>query len=176
MAVSSDQKLNTKQKMFTEEYLIDLNGTQAAIRAGYSKNAAKEIAYELLTKPHIQKAIAEAKEAREERTHITQDMVIKELSRIAFLDIRKAFDESGNLLPIGQIPEDVARAIGGFETLNITTDDKNEIINKVKIIDKKGALDSLGKHLSMFTDNVNHSGAIDLSSKSDEELQKIIDG
>lgn len=75
--------LTAKQNAFVQEYLVDLNATQAAIRAGYSKNRAGEIGYQLLQKTTIQDAIKEAKERREARTHITQDFVLNELYKIA---------------------------------------------------------------------------------------------
>ena len=72
-----------------DEYLVDLNATQAAIRAGYSANAAAEQGYEHLRKPHIQLAIAQARKAQQERTQITADRVISELGLIAFADARE---------------------------------------------------------------------------------------
>lgn len=165
-------KLTAKQAAFVDEYLIDLNATQAAIRAGYSENTASETGYENLRKPQIAEAIKEAQDKRSERTEITQDMVVKELARIAFLDIRQAFDEEGKLLPIKDMPEDVARAIGGMDvvtTLNGSGEDAVlELLKKVKIIDKKGALELLGKHLKMFTDK--H----ELTGKDGKELQSVI--
>ena len=81
--------LTEKQQRFVDEYLVDLNATQAAIRAGYSANAAAEQGYEHLRKPHIQLAIAEARKAQQERTQITADRVISELGLIAFADARE---------------------------------------------------------------------------------------
>ena len=81
--------LTPKQQRFVDEYLIDMNATQAAIRAGYSANAAAEQGYEHLRKPHIQMAIAEARKAMQERTQITADKVITELALIAFADARE---------------------------------------------------------------------------------------
>ena len=75
-------KLTAKQQRFVDEYLIDLNATQAAIRAGYSEKTAFSIGTENLRKPLIQKAIQQRKQAREQRTEITQDRVIQELSAI----------------------------------------------------------------------------------------------
>ena len=71
--------LNDKQQRFVDEYIIDLNATQAAIRAGYSPKTAGSQAFDLLKKPEIQSAVEEAKKAREKRTHITQDWVIREM-------------------------------------------------------------------------------------------------
>lgn len=81
--------LTPKQQRFVDEYLIDLNGAQAAIRAGYSPDTARQIATENLAKPYIQLAIAEARKAMQERTHITADKVITELALIAFADARE---------------------------------------------------------------------------------------
>jgi len=154
-------KLTEKQALFVQEYLIDLNATRAAKSAGYSENTAYSIGSENLSKPEIQEAIQEAQLDRQKRTEITQDMVVKELARIAFLDIRKAFDESGNLLEIPDMPEDIARAVGGMDITKWTgrgEDNGTETTKKVKLIDKKGALELLGKHMKMFTDKTELTG------------------
>ena len=85
-------KLRPKQKMFVEEYLVDLNATQAAIRAGYSAKTASSIGEQNLRKLDIQTAIQEAMKARQERTGVTQDRVIAELARIAFGDQRSVME------------------------------------------------------------------------------------
>ncbi len=76
--------MTAKQQLFVDEYLIDLNATQAALRAGYSEKTARSIGAENLSKPDIEKAIADALEARRLRTEITQDRVLEELAAIAF--------------------------------------------------------------------------------------------
>ena len=153
------KKLTDKQARFVNEYLIDLNATQAAIRAGYSKKTSYSIGQENLNKPEIQGAVQEAMEKRSKRTEITQEMVVQELARIAFLDIRQAFDENGNLLSIPNMPEDVARAVGGMDITHIGNgDNEDTILSKVKLIDKKGALELLGRHMKMFTDKMEHTG------------------
>lgn len=73
---NADVALTALQVRFVEEYLVDLNATQAAVRAGYSQSTAKEIGYENLTKPHIQAAIAEARLKQQQRTEITADRVV----------------------------------------------------------------------------------------------------
>ena len=78
--------LNAKQNRFVEEYLVDLNATKAAIRAGYSERTAEVIGYENLRKPQIQEAIQAAIEKRSERTEITQDKVVAELGKVAFAE------------------------------------------------------------------------------------------
>ena len=82
-------KLTAKQEIFCREYIIDLNATQAAIRAGYSSKTANRIASENLSKPDIQRKIQELQQERAERTEITQDRVLKELAGIGFAPITK---------------------------------------------------------------------------------------
>lgn len=157
-------KLTPKQTAFVQEYLIDLNATQAAIRAGYSEKTSYSIGQENLNKPEIQEAVQKAMEERSKRTEITQDRVLKELALIGFLDIRDAFDESGNLIPIKNMPEDVARAIGGIDHSVIGSDEeKVGVTSKIKLIDKKGTLELMGRHLKMFTDKVEMEGNVSVN-------------
>lgn len=152
-------KLTPKQKQFCEEYLIDLNQTQAAIRAGYSQKTAGSIGNENLTKPEIQQYIQELQNKRAERVEITQDMVLKEYARIAFLDPRKLFDENGKIKQITDLDEDTARALAGLDHAILTQragEDVTieELTKKFKFVDKKGALDSVARHLGMFNDKM----------------------
>ena len=91
------RKLTDKQKKFVEEYLIDLNATQACIRAGYSPNRASEQAYQLLQKTTVQEAIAESMAERSRRTGINQDRIVQELARIAFVKITDVVDSDGEI-------------------------------------------------------------------------------
>jgi phage terminase small subunit len=89
-------KLTPKQKRFCQEYIIDFNGTQAAIRAGYSKKTASELAYEYLRKPHIQAAIQESCKKIEEKTGITIQEVVNDLVRLKDLCLdQDKIDSSG---------------------------------------------------------------------------------
>ena len=88
-AQSAELGLTDKQQRFVDEYMVDLNATQAAIRAGYSPNAAAEQGYEHLRKPHIQLAIAEARKKQQERTGITADRVLREIAAVAMADARE---------------------------------------------------------------------------------------
>ena len=152
-------KLTPKQELFIKEYLVDLNATQAAIRATYSPKTARQIATEMLSKPYIQDAIQAAMDNRSKKTEITADRVLKEIARLAFLDIREAFNENGQLLPITEMPENVARAIAGLEYESIGKGEESiGRTAKIRLIDKKGSLELLGKHLKLFTDKVEHTG------------------
>lgn len=146
-------KLTKKQARFVEEYLLDLNGAQAAIRAGYSPDSAKEIASETLTKPNVRRAVAQAMAERSKRTGINQDRVINELAKIAFADMRN-FAEWGpkgmKLKASGFLtPEDTACVAAVSQSTGNTTK------KAIKLHDKKGALELLGRHLGMFKDNAN---------------------
>lgn len=151
--------LNPKQQRFVDEYLIDLNATKAAERAGYSPKTAYSQAHDLLKKPEIQTAIDEGVKARAERTQITQDVVVRELARIGLSDIRKLMTPGGNLADIHDIDDDTARAVSSVEVVVKPTggedEDGNravEHVHKIKLWDKNSALEKLGKHLGMFID------------------------
>jgi phage terminase small subunit len=152
-------KLTPKQARFVEEYLLDLNATQAAIRAGFSARTANKIGAQLLAKPLVSKALEEALAARAARVQVKADDVLRELLRIATVDVRQAFDEHGNLKPVKDLPEDVARAIAGIDVDELWEgrgEDREQIgvTRKVKFWDKPRALELLGKHLKMFTEKV----------------------
>jgi phage terminase small subunit len=159
--------LNDRQRVFVDEYIIDFNGTQAAIRAGYSQKTANEQAARLLADVSIQAAIAERINDRSKRTEITQDRVLLEIARLAFNDPRKAFDEDGNLLPVKQWPDDVAAAISSIKVTEQRIDnDGDEIIasqiKEIKFWDKGKQIELAGKHLAMFTEKLNVSGKLSL--------------
>lgn len=175
-------KLTPKQIRFCEEYLIDLNGAQAAIRAGYSENSAKQIAAENLTKPDLQEYVQNLADKRAKRLEITSENVLKEIAKLGFADVRQIFNDDGALRGVTELNDDIAAAVQSVEvvtTYNGEEDDNGRKMpqhtHKIKLADKKGSLELLGKHLKLFTDKVEHSGAIDLSGKSDSELQAIIE-
>lgn len=154
--------MRDKQKRFIEEYLIDLNATQAAIRAGYSPHSAKEIGSENLTKPNISSAIAKAKAERSKRTGINQDRVLLELARIGFAKITDVMD-----LTTAQIKENASEDdLACIQSIKIKPN-KWGIEWEVKLYDKKAALELLGKHLGMFKDKVELDADMELNIKID---------
>lgn len=156
--------LSRKQKEFCEQYLIDLNATQAAIRAGYSARSANVHATRMLAKASIQEYVAKLMNEREKRTEITQDMVLKEYAKLAFLDPQKFYDDYGNLLPVSKLDKDVAAALTGIDINESVVDGVVvSLTKKVKFADKKGALDSVARHLGMFNDKLQHSGNVDMN-------------
>lgn len=144
--------MTPKQKRFVDEYLVDLNATAAAKRAGYNPKTAYSIGQENLTKPEIQSAIQEAKANRQKRTEITQDMVIAELAKLGFFDIRKLFDRDGKPLDVIQLDGDTAAALVGLDVQDVADPDGAFVgyVKKYKMADKIRALELLGKHLGVF--------------------------
>ena len=143
-------KLSDKQKKFCEEYIIDFNQTQSAIRAGYSAKTAYSIGNENLKKPDIQAYIKELLSKREERTQITADMVVKEWAKIAFFDIRKIFHKEGGLLNPHDLDDETATVISSIKARDVKVGDDIETIKEYRLNDKMKALDMLAKHLGML--------------------------
>lgn len=141
-------QLTEKQRRFVSEYLIDLNATQAAIRAGYSQKNAGKIGPELIGKTRISAAIQEAIALRERRTAITQDRVLAELAAVAFANgtdfAQIRYDGHVIFTPTEQLDEDKKRAVASIK--------EGQAGTEVKTYDKIRALELLGKHLGMFSD------------------------
>ncbi|WP_429375083.1 terminase small subunit [Paenibacillus sp. DS2015] len=187
--------LTAKQKTFVQEYLIDLNATQAAIRARYSIKTAEQQASRLLSNVKVQEAIQKAMGQREKRTEITQDRVLQELAKIGFSNISDylsvntsqrvvAYKETddGERVPI----TDWVQLVEVFDTEvidRLKMDAVSEIKQtkegiSLKLHDKVSALEKIGRHLGMFVDKVQHSGTVEVNNPlkdlSTEELRKLI--
>lgn len=156
--------LTAKQQRFVDEYLIDLNATQAAIRAGYSKKTARQIADQNLSKLDIKAELEKRMQSRSARTEITQDMVLRELAKIGFSDIRKVvrWGETQVRMVDGEegeaedmVPYHGLALIDSTDVDDATAAAIAEVSQgrdglKVKLHDKKGALVDIGRHLGMF--------------------------
>lgn len=149
MAVPSD-----KQKAFAREYLIDLNATQAAIRAGYSKKTAKSIGQENLTKPYIQDLIEEGRKEAQKRNEVTLDDILAEYKRIAFGGMSKFVRINADNEPeidLSQCsPEDID-LLSETQIEAFTENKGSRQVRRVKIktMDRLKALETLGKHLGL---------------------------
>ena len=159
-------KLTKKQQLFVDEYLIDLNATQAAIRAGYSVNTAAEIGCENLTKPNIQEAIAKAMAERSRRTGVNQDRVVLELAKIAFANIADVADFTYGLVKDDASADDLA-CIQSIKVKPTEFGAEREI----KLYDKLSSLEKLGKHLGMFKDKVELSGSLPVVITGEDDLE-----
>lgn len=193
--------LTAKQKRFCEEYIVDLNATQAAIRAGYSEHTASETGYENLRKPHMAEYIQKLMDERSERTEITADMVLREYAKIGFSNItdflkintaervverKSVTDADGNesIVPV----YDMVQGVELFDTDSVDRNKLDAVAEikqtrdgiALKLHDKKGALDSIARHLGMFNDNVTLKGGLnntnqDLTDMTPEERRARID-
>lgn len=147
--------LTAKEKTFCDEYLVDLNQTQAAIRAGYSEKTAASQASRLLTNVNIKSYIQQKQKERSISTGITTDRILKEYAKIAFFDLRTIYDENNALKDIKYLSDEAGSAISGIEVLEEFQgfgEEREHVGNtvKVKLIEKTKALDSLARHLGMF--------------------------
>jgi len=152
-------RLTLKMKRFIEEYLVDLNATQAAIRAGYSPESAYSIGDENLKKPVIKNAIDKALAERSRRTGINQDRILLELAKIAFLNPIDVIDMDEATIRGDANREDTA-AIASVKVKTIPTPDGNIVEREVKTYDKLKALEQIGRHLGMWKDNINISAEV----------------
>ncbi len=172
---SATKALNPKQERFVAEYLVDLNATQAAIRAGYSPKTAGVQAFDLLKKPEIAAALERQRNQHAKNTGLTVERVLQEAMRLAFFDIRKLTDAEGNPIPINQLDDDTAAAIQGLELATERSRDEDgsvTVVRKYKIADKNAALERLFKHLGLFQkDNDQNNPA-----KALQALLDVVDG
>lgn len=160
--------INVKQRVFVDEYIVDLNATQAAIRAGYSAKTASQIGERLLRKVEIKQALTERMKDREQRTEITQDKVLAELAKIGFADIRKlvkwgegiavADPESGAIEIVNGISLIGSDQIDDATAASISEVSQTNQGLKVKMHDKRAALVDIGKHLGMFKEKLELTG------------------
>ena len=181
--------LTDKQKRFCEEYLIDLNATQAAIRAGYSPKTAEQTASRLLRNVKVQEYIAKRQKELSRSTQITQERVIKELALIAFSNnadyarvVEKKMQTEVDGMLVDVLGEDgkpiMYRTVQPVLTDELTEEQKRAlaVIKKgrdgleVKSFDKVRALELLGKHLGIFTEKIEAN----VNDTTRSELQELL--
>lgn len=155
-------KLTAKQQRFCDEYLIDLNATQAAIRAGYSPNTACEQASRLLANVKVQEVIAVKMAIRSKRTGINQDRVLMEIAKMAFVNIDDVID-----LNTAQVKETATKEdLACIQSVKIKPTEYGTE-REVRMCDKKSNLELLGRHLGMFKDKVEVEADMDLNINID---------
>ncbi|KAA0020732.1 terminase small subunit [Salinicola corii] len=157
-------ELTARQSRFVEEYLIDLNAKQAAIRAGYSERSAEVTASRLLSNAKVAAAIQERKTARSARTKIDADYVLHRLVEIDQMDVLDILNDDGGLKPIKEWPVAWRRYVSGMDVSEIwgmNGDEREQIgvLKKIKWPDKVKNLDMLGKHVDVqaWKEKVEHS-------------------
>lgn len=190
--------LTPKQEAFCQRYLETGNASEA-YRLAYDAEKMKpetvnRAAFEVLENPKIAARIAELKARQLKRHDVTVDRVLAEYSKLAFLDIRKAFDADGNLKPVHELDDDTAAAIAGLEVevKRVPGESDEDLegqphggalkrqhgttarLHKIKLSDKRAALDSLARHLGMFVDKSEVTHRKPISEMTDEELDAEI--
>ncbi len=158
--------LSDKQALFCEEYLKDLNATQAAIRAGYSQKTAAKIGSENLLKPELSARIQELRLKVSERNELTTDMIIKELMALGFWNIQDFIDAGNTIKDLTTLDRKITRSVVGIEVKETFIPDPGggepikEVTTKLKMVDKRGALVDLGRHLGIFEKDNTQKGKI----------------
>ncbi|EEW8432675.1 terminase small subunit [Escherichia coli] len=173
-------KLTDKQELFAREYLKDLNGTQAAIRAGYSEKTANEQASRLLANVNVQKFVAELKSARVEQTGIDAAYVLRRLVEIDQMDVLDIILQNGELKPIKDWPKVWRTTLSGMDVVEMVSADSSALLKKIKWPDKVKNLELLGRHVSVqaFKDNVKNEvtgadgGPVRYADMSEELLEE----
>jgi phage terminase small subunit len=174
--------LNARQQRFVREYLIDLNATKAAIRAGYSKKTAYSIGNENLNKPEIAAQITAAQQKRADKLEITADRVLEELGRIGFAnmaDYMRSNADGDPYLDFSGLTREQAAALAEVTVEDFKDgrgDDARDVRRvKFNLADKRAALVDVGRHLGMFKDRVEHSGPNGgpISIRSGPDLSKL---
>lgn len=145
-------KLTKRQQLFIDEYLIDLNATQAAIRAGYSAKTADQQGSRMLANVKVQQAVAEAMAVRSKRTGVNQDRVVLELAKLAFVKMTDLVDSYGRIRD--DATDDDLACIESVKYKSSESDTWSSVEREVKISSKLKALELLGKHLGMWNDKL----------------------
>lgn len=164
--------MDDRRERFVLEYLKDLNGTQAAIRAGYAESGARTQASRLLADDNISDAIAAGKAKAAANLEITAERVLAELAKLAFSNSTDFVNADGTGIPLGDLDRDKMAAVSEitFETYTEGRGEAAETLkrSKVKLYDKRAALNDLGRHLKLFTDKVQVSGEIGITISEDD--------
>ena len=158
--------MTKKQKRFVEEYLIDLNATQAAIRAGYSPDTAHQMGSENLKKPVIKAAIDKEMAERSRRTGVNADRVIIELAKIAFVNAMDVIDQKTATVREDASADDTA----AIQSVKVKSFGEDGLEREIKMADKLKALELLGKHLGMFQDKLRISGSLETEKTKLDDL------
>lgn len=167
--------LTAKQEMFCREYLVDLNATQACIRAGYSQSTAYSIGHENLNKPDIQQRISELMQERNERNKIDADYVLNRLTEIDQMDVIDILAENGELKPVRDWPKVWRTTLSGMDVSEINTQDgPSGLLKKIKWPDKVKNIELLGNHVNVqaFKQHTEISGGITVEPKGLDDFYK----
>ncbi|MBZ5639996.1 MAG: terminase small subunit [Acidobacteriia bacterium] len=176
-ALFPEVRLPRRQLRFCEEYIVDHNAEAAAKRAGYSEKSARWMGYKLLKHyAGVRDYVAQLDAELAERTKITAELVRQRLREIAEADWRRAYGPDGQLLPPNEIPDDVARAIGGIKTTEryVGAGESRDMVlvtKNVDFLDRLRAWEMLGRSVGLFLDRTQHE-----AGKTLEEVLRSLAG
>ena len=163
--------LSAKRKRFVAEYLIDLNATQAAIRAGYSPKTAMSQGPRLLSNAEVQAAVQAGKARQLEKAELSAEAVLEAIRRVVMGDIRRLFDEHGNCKPIHQLTADEAALIAGYEVVLKNAEAGDGVVDRVlklKLKDHAKYVEMAAKHYALLVERVDLAGQLEITWKSAE--------
>ena len=166
MATLSKYNFTDKQIKFCREYIIDFNGTQAAIRAGYSKKTANEQSSKMLAKVNIQDFIKKLIQEQIKRTEITADKVVEEFAKVAFANSKDYYNKNNHLIAVPDLSDDKAAAIAEITFRKIPGGQEDEI--KYRLHSKIQALDALAKHTGAYEKD-NRQKSINITFDKEDE-------
>lgn len=161
-------ELKPQYRIFCDEYMTHFNAKKAAIAAGYSVKNACETGHDILQRPEIKMELERMKAARRESNHLEQYQIIQQLQKIAFADLRdfvKWNDDGTCFIDSELVDGDLLTEID-VKSTKVTGADGEETVTtkkKLKLADRMKALELLGKHMSMFNENINHSGKVNVT-------------
>lgn len=150
-----DYGLTDQQRRFVEEYLVDLNATQAAIRAGYSANSAASQGERLLRKAEIRQIVENRQAEQLEKVGLTAEVTKEAIRRPLAADVRKMFDDKGNVKPIRDLGDEEAALIAGYEVIIKNAkagDGQTDEVLKVKLADRSRYVEMAAKHFALLTE------------------------
>ena len=171
------KKLTNKQERFVKEYLVDLNASQAAIRAGYKGSTAFRTGVENMQKPLIKQAIAKELEKRNNRLEVNADYVLRRLVGIDQMDVLDILDKNGDLKPVKDWPKVWRTTLSGIDISRISGGDLDTetVLKKIKWPDKVRNLELIGRHIDVKAwyerDRSTNEGA----EKVADALHEVID-
>jgi phage terminase small subunit len=178
--------LSARRRRFAEEYLKDLDGTNAAIRAGYSAKTASQQSFKLLRAPVVADLIEKAQAKLRAKNAATVERTVEELRRLAFSDIGVFFDANGNLRPLQELTEEQRAALASIKVVTrpVAGGEKGDVeyVHEIKTWDKPRVLETLARHLGMLLDRTKVEGTLALvpltpeaaARLSTEELEQIV--
>ena len=182
VSATNTPHLNKRQELFCREYIVDMNGTQAAIRAGYKPDNAKVVACQMLQKPEIRFCVAKLQEKAFERLDLNAQRVLYELACIAFAnaqDFTRVGSDGEPELDMSKMSREQWAAIAEYneDSTGGQNDGERRLIvrRKVKMLDKVAALGLLGKYFKLFTEKVEHGFSDEVIAKLNEGRQRVLE-